>query len=370
MISWHDEIVYDFSNPSTARIFTEDSLFFDIETTGFSPEKTCIYLIGCASRKGQLLALDQFFGETKDEEPLVLSAFIEHLAQFRTVITYNGAGFDIPYLEAKCAQYQLPNPFPNLKQLDLYQSVSKIKPLLKLENYKQKSIEDFLGIQREDRMNGGELISVYQNYERHPSPDAQHLLRLHNYEDVADMPRLLPILSYRFFFDGNFSFEAVQAREYRSYGSAEQPDGKELIFTLTAQEPFPRRVSCGYDDFYFTAHKSTASLRIRLFDGELKFFLEQPKDYYYLPQEDMAIHKSVASYVDKKYRRQATAATCYTRRRAIFLPQFGEIQGPVFRQKPRDKKSYFELTDDFMASEPQMNRYLSHVLQLLLRHPK
>ena len=45
-----------------------------------------------------------------------------------------------------------------------FKELSPIKPLLCLENYKQKSIEAFLGIDREDKYSGGELINVYYEY--------------------------------------------------------------------------------------------------------------------------------------------------------------------------------------------------------------
>ena len=72
----------------------EDLLFFDIETTGFSPANTTLYLIGCARRKGNLICIDQFFADTPDEERLILSAFLELLKPYRTLITFNGLGFE------------------------------------------------------------------------------------------------------------------------------------------------------------------------------------------------------------------------------------------------------------------------------------
>ena len=36
------------------------------------------------------------------------------------------------------------------------------------------------------------------------------------------------------------------------------------------------------------------------------------KNYYYLPEQNCAIHKSVAAYVDKSRRTAATKNTCYT----------------------------------------------------------
>ena len=48
--------------------FTEDAFFFDIETTGFSPAYTFLYLIGCAHRVGDDFIITQYFAEAKEEE--------------------------------------------------------------------------------------------------------------------------------------------------------------------------------------------------------------------------------------------------------------------------------------------------------------
>ena len=52
--------------------FTEDAFFFDIETTGFSPTYTFLYLIGCAHRVGDNFIITQYFAETKEEEGAIL----------------------------------------------------------------------------------------------------------------------------------------------------------------------------------------------------------------------------------------------------------------------------------------------------------
>ena len=61
-------------------------------------------------------------------------------------------------------------------------------------------------------------------------------------------------------------------------------------------------------------------LFLPVYSGELKYFYPNPSDYYYLPLEDCAMHKSVASFVEKEYRKKATAATCYTKKTGTFLP--------------------------------------------------
>ena len=100
MQHWQETLSYDFSNPMIDSTFTPDAIFFDIETTGFSPTRTSLYLIGCAVRKGQILVIDQFFADAPSEEQDVLLSFFSLLEQYQTIISFNGIGFDIPYLKS------------------------------------------------------------------------------------------------------------------------------------------------------------------------------------------------------------------------------------------------------------------------------
>ena len=48
MKSTHKEELYIKQDPLTDLIFDDHSIFFDIETTGFSPASSTLYMIGCA----------------------------------------------------------------------------------------------------------------------------------------------------------------------------------------------------------------------------------------------------------------------------------------------------------------------------------
>ena len=89
MITWHEELTFDFSDPVSNEVFTENCIFFDIETTGFSPARTDLYLIGCATRRGSLLCIDQFFSENAADQENVLSAFLDLLSGYDTILTDN-----------------------------------------------------------------------------------------------------------------------------------------------------------------------------------------------------------------------------------------------------------------------------------------
>lgn len=86
-----------------------------------------------------------------------------------------------------------------MQSIDLYRLTRPYKKYLKLTHINQKSLESFLGIEREDRYNGGELIKIYQSYCQLKDADALSLLLLHNLDDLKGMTKLLPLLAYPLF---------------------------------------------------------------------------------------------------------------------------------------------------------------------------
>lgn len=358
---WQNETVFTADNPITEEIFTESALFFDIETTGFSPTYTHVYLIGCAARRGNFICVTQFFAEKPEEEKPVLAAFLKLSAQYDSLISFNGLGFDIPYLRKRLEHYGINNVL-NFQQLDIFQKISKFKSILRLDNLKQKSLETFLGIARDDKYSGGELINVYQEYVKQPDEKAASLLQLHNYEDLLGMPKLLPILAYTRLFEGDFEILSFEKNAYKSY---EDGSELELILTLSLSVPLPRRFSFGKQDIYLTGHDRKAKLKVFIYQGELKYFYPNYRDYYFLPKEDRAIHKSVAFYVDKNFRTRAKAATCYSKKTGCFLPQYEEIITPYFKLEYHDKVTWFEMTEEFTDSVKLQKKYALHLLEHL-----
>lgn len=362
MKTTHKEEIYIKQDPFTDQIFDDSSIFFDIETTGFSPAHTSCYLIGCAHRNGSSVTIDQFFAESEEEEELIIQSFLELIAPFKTIISFNGIGFDIPYLKAKCDQYSLNEHFRTFQYIDIFKLISKMKFLFKLENYKQKTIENFLGINRKDQFTGGDLINVYHDYVKRPDSKSCALLLLHNYEDVLGMTDLIPVLSYREFFQGKYAITETEFCDYTDYKDVKK---REYIITMKMDCIVPKPVSCQIQGFYLTISKDTAKLRVPVYCGELHFFYPNYKDYYYLPAEDIAIHKSVASFVDKDFRQKAKASNCYTRKEGEFLPQLSEIMKPAFRLESKDAISYFDISQDFSSSDIMLRRYVDHILLAL-----
>lgn len=317
-----------------------DLLFFDIETTGFSGDSSNLYLIGCTCYRDGCWNLIQWFADTADSEEDLLHAFFSFLKQFRILVHFNGDGFDIPYLLKRCRHFNLPYDFSAVESVDIYKKIKPYRKLLELDSLKQKAIEQFLGISRMDQYSGGQLIEVYQDYLMTHEKFLYDLLILHNEDDLKGMPVILPILNYPDFLEHPFRLNSWQILEETDiFGAVHHRLELTCESDYTVPVPFEHTilpVNC-------EARGCRLTLTVDLFDGTLKHFYPNYKDYYYLIYEDTAVHKSVGEYVDRNARIKATAKTCYTKKSGCFAPQFEPVWEPVMKENPKDKITYVPL---------------------------
>lgn len=344
----------------------EELLFFDIETTGFSGDHSQLYLIGCTFWKEDGWHLIQWFADTEDSEEDLLHAFFRFLENFRILIHFNGDGFDIPYLMKRCNHYHLPYSFDQTESVDIYKKIRPYRKLLGLESMKQKAVEQFLGVVRQDKYSGGQLIEVYKDYLVTHETTLYDLLILHNEDDLKGMPLILPILNYPDFLEHPFRLAAQRILE-----ETELFGKKHHMLELSCDSDYsiPVPFDACTPPVTCTAEDRRLTLTIDLYDGSLKHFYPNYKDYYYLIYEDTAVHKSVGEYVDKTARARATAKTCYTRQEGCFIPQFSPIWEPVMKKELKDKISY-ALLDNVCLQDPDcFQRYLEQLLaQLGVKH--
>ncbi|MBR5579352.1 MAG: ribonuclease H-like domain-containing protein [Lachnospiraceae bacterium] len=354
----HFKIEYDLT-----KLGDPSSMFFlDIETTGFSPKNSEIYLIGGCYCKSGIWHMIQWFADSPEDEKEVLAAFFSFLKPYDILLHFNGNSFDLPFILERCKKYYLNENFDTYRGIDLYKRVSLWKHFLSLPNCKQKSIEQFLKIERDDLYTGGELISIYRDYLQDRSKTKEQLLLLHNKDDLKGMLQILPILAYGDLFNQTIRTTKVQSNSYIDLNGKKQ---QELILRIKLYSPVPIPVSYHANDCYVTLGQDTGAIRIPVYTEELKYFYDNYKDYYYLPTEDIAMHKSVAGFVDKAHRKPATAATCYTRKYSSYLPQWDYLFSPFFKREHKSSLLFFELTEEFKTNREAFSLYASHILQML-----
>ena len=471
------------TQPVPSDIYTigapEDVLFFDIETTGLSARSASLYLIGVltytvvasitrerntsAPTSSITTSLDtsapepaghwtllQYFCEDVSDEPAVLQAFFGLLRTKKILISYNGDGFDIPFLRHMVEQYGLRTPRPHhstalhdcadcpgtdesaiadarplysfdtVESFDLFKKFRPLKHLLGLPDLKLKSCERFLGIDREDRFTGGELIEVYFEWQKTKAPALLDTLLLHNAEDIANLPNLLPLLRYCALPHSDFrlraherlqdgatplvhlSFTLLSPMSPSAHASVEkdireatddrrlhcidasgngtrevtddrrqhgtetnESDAREVTDDRRLHWPaltLPKPMDLRGDFWALHAEGSAVELYVQLFEGERKLFFADFEHYYYLPAEDQVIHQSLAEFVDRSARKKACARNCYQRVSGCFLPEWSEVYTPALQAEYRDKLRYAQYSDALFDDEAKAVTYLKSFL--------
>jgi len=330
----------------------EKLLFFDIETTGLTPSRAQIYLIGALTREengGWILR--QWFADSLSSEQEILRAFFEFARNYSILVHYNGDGFDLPFLD-KCAfQYHLENPLKDMISIDLYRTVRPYRKLFRTERLNQKAMENFLGIRRADRFSGAELISVYGSFLSSADPASLELLLLHNEEDVTGLTSLLSMISYSDFFRGDLSDPIALER------------GGNIILDYGSEACLPKPVSLSLPPVTLSARDSVLEFTVSEYRGTASHYFENYRDYYYLPAEDKAVHKSVGEFVDRSARVKATAETACVKKDGIFFPLFGPANRPVFFTEYKGAMRYVQKNDYDFTDRDNLLKYGYAVLK-------
>ena len=366
-------------SPVFGNVSLEDALLYDIETTGLNPKASQLYLLGILLFHKENSELIQYFAESVLDEEEILEQFFQLCQTKKVLISFNGEGFDNRFIEAMAKSYGKLPLHLNLKQLDLFKLIRKRKKFYGLESCSLKSCERFLGIYREDRCSGGELISVYQDYLQNKNSEKKNLLLLHNREDIQNLPALFSFLAYENIFQGNVHFQRAEILvrdEMKEKNDNHQKDMSLQIkdleleerqnsrtseklclrFSLPSSVPVPLTLTP--KNFLLEIKETSLCLTVPLYQGELCYFFKDYKDYEFIPSEDRAVHKSLAAMYPKEMREKAKASTAYQKMKTSFLPVFQEGE-KVFKKTYQDKQCFIPFKENTFESISPVEYLLS-----------
>lgn len=333
----------------------EQVCFFDIETTGLSPDISSLYLLGAAFVENGTWRFIQWYADDYVSEAGILDAFSSFLAPFETVAHYNGSTFDIPYLEKKYLFHHLDSPFQGKRSLDLYRCFPLNKKLLPLPNRKLITVERSLGFQRHDTFTGKDCIKLYTDFMhlkffRNDSANRRKAdLLLHNHDDLIGTIFCSRLLCYE---------------NYQPKQPHWRTEKNTLVLCDQLDRPVPLPLTYQKGNVQITMEHDLLTVQIPLYDGTLYHYFKDYKNYFYLPKEDMAVHKSVGIYVEEDFREKATAANCYIKRSGFFLPVPNDMETdqPLFQETRRSRTIYVPWTETSTLSDKQCQMYLTALM--------
>lgn len=173
--------------------------FLDTETTGLAGGSgTYAFLIGVGRIAEDGFRVRQFFMRDYGEEASLLYALEQHLAEFDTLITYNGKTYDIPLLETRYRMSRSRPPFSRMGHLDLLHGARRLWRL-RCESCRLTALESqILGVEREGDLPGEMIPYVYFEYLR--SGEAMRLVPVfhHNAVDILTLACLTGIVPQAF----------------------------------------------------------------------------------------------------------------------------------------------------------------------------
>src|SRR5437867_1875403 len=166
-------------------------LFLDTETTGMQGGAgMCPFLVGVGYFVDDDFHMLQYFVRDFDEEPSMLCALGKLLEQFRLIVTYNGAAFDIPLLETRFTLARRDSPLDGMSHLDLLTSARRLWRnghgscrLIALER-------ELLSFLRGPDVPGAMIPRAYFDFLHHGSSALLQGVFTHNVYDVVSLAAL------------------------------------------------------------------------------------------------------------------------------------------------------------------------------------
>lgn len=300
----------------------EGRILIDIETTGLSPKFHFIYMIGLIYQPNNSKPpiLTQWFCESSPDEYELLMKLGKLIQKGDQLITYNGDRFDLSFIKKRMGFYGL--SLPETQSLDIMVSLRPLKKWYDLDNMKLTTLTTFLGLNRLDLTTGKELIKVYERYTERPSDLDLDILALHNHDDMIGLlglwQKTTSIMALKQQLIDHEPLELIESSlENGVYKASFLAKG--LIDLPKSQN----------QHFTWSSHNQMVRFEVPIIVQSLKHFFPDYDQYYYLPEEDYAVHKSIGQFIPSSHRIKATARTAYVKKDGFFAPMMKHFNFPL-----------------------------------------
>ena len=174
------------------------------------------------------------------------------------------------------------------------------------------------------------------------------------------MPSILPILCYADMMEAPFSLESQQIFTYDDMAGNACPF---LSLTWKSRCAIP-----GAPGIRQRPGEPGAEPGILLYAilpstrESSSTFYSNYKDYYYLPLEDTAIHKSVGEYVDRDARTKPRPGPATQKSKGSSSPSSGSLWSPALMQEYKASLTYAEYEPEMLTPDGMADAYARQIL--------
>jgi uncharacterized protein YprB with RNaseH-like and TPR domain len=166
-------------------------LFLDTETTGLGGTGAVAFLVGCGSVTDDGFEVRQYLLPDYADETAMLESVLEELSADRTLVSYNGAAFDLNLLRDRFILNRVAREIPHAGHFDLLHSTRRLFKR-RLNDCSLASIErEVFGFYRKDDIPGHLIPSVYFDWLQTDAVDSLASVLEHNRQDILSLHFLL-----------------------------------------------------------------------------------------------------------------------------------------------------------------------------------
>lgn len=244
----------------------KNHFIFDIETTGLSSKYCKVILIGILYNLNNKTIIKQYFAESEEEEKDLLLNFINDIKSFKYHITFNGVTFDIPFLNSRFICNKIDFFIDKSNDIDILRIVKPFKEKLSLSDCKLKTIEKYMGIQREDTISGRESIKLYKDFILTKDNSLKEKILLHNYEDIYYLGKIFKIKNI---LDKKLDYIDINidTLNYKVLLSKYKVTKSTLHLTFISQTKFKLPLNIFKDDYTISTNENILKLCININKG-------------------------------------------------------------------------------------------------------
>ena len=265
---------------------SEDECILDIQTSGRYWRTGLLEAVSVITGRTQIT----WYSEEEKDEYEILVKLSDVLRDISQLITFNGHSFDIPWLTKKIAAYGMSDPFAGKHFQDLYLKYRPLSGFLSLSSAKLSSFAEKLY---------GSTASGCS--------DACKTALIRSFDTLDG------------FLNGDF--------ELLDTSGDEVPDA--VVYTLKIKTALPETLSL-HDEIYHLAFgagsgcqiaqnscsgeskwSTEVKLCVHIRNGSIRCYHTDVSNYFYLPLEGYAVHKTMAEYVDKTRKEKAVRENCF-----------------------------------------------------------